>query len=70
MQQMVQQIVRQELKESLTHHHAQIAALIPPVDAMAMLRLGAATPVPQGGGETQDYQAQIKLLLKKRDIAG
>lgn len=70
LQSTIQQIVRHELKESLTHHHAQIAAMIPPVDAVAMLRSGAATPVPQAGGEAQDYQAQIKALLKKRDIAG
>merc|ERR1712142_265495 len=65
----IQQIVRQELKDSLTHHHAQIAALIPPVDQAALLRSGAATPVPMGaGGEAQDFQAQIKSHLKKRDV--
>jgi len=67
----VQQIIRQELKESLTQHHAQIAALIPPVDQQAMLRSGAATPVPMGGaGEAHDYHAQIKTHLKKRDVLG
>ena len=64
----MQHIVRQELKESLTHHHAQIAALIPAVDQTAMLRSGAATPVPSAAGESPDYHTQIKNHLKKRDV--
>jgi hypothetical protein len=44
----VQQIVKQEIKDALTVHQANMASLLAPVDQHAMLRSGAATPIPIG----------------------